>query len=367
MRFHWTIALLCALIAVPAHAIRTSYRNAHPVGWMHLLPTGEQPGWSGNAWTSLELNHANVWNMSFTMRDRRTDKLYTYEADFEQSSAIFELGAPLDENFALTVEIPYANRNGGFLDDFIDQFHQAINGDRFFRHLNDQYSNTFSVKTDGEDRLASEHGQGVGNVKAKLKWWLWKWKSWTPGVCECGFAVSEQIKLPTQSRKFGLSSGTNDYSTLFHLGAPMGDYSAIWATAAFTKLGANETFAEWPRRDWAEMYELAIDWGWGEHFGVLLQARAESPIMNRDHLEFEYSYVDQRGQTAERVASGWNSLTAWRGSQALGLRWRWGEGSQFNFLFVEDWGLGDEDDRGDFLYVNNAPDVAFISQWLFIF
>ena len=332
-----------------------------------MLPVGEAPGWSGAAWFNLELNHANIWNMSFEMTDRRSGKKYTYEADFEQSSAIAEFGFALSERLALTVEVPYANRNGGFLDDFIDQFHQFIRTDRFFRHLNDPFGNSYRIQTEDQDRLATQYGQGVGSTKAKLKWWLAQWRSPTPGVCECGLAISAQAKNPTQARKFGMSSGNKEYTALLHLGVPLGQYSGAWATAGITKLGANETFADWPRRDWQEMYELSLDLGVGPNFGFILQARAESPLFNRDHLEFDYSYSDKKGQTAERIASGWNSLTAWRGSQSLGLRWRWGQGSQINLLVVEDWGIGDEDDRGDALYVNNAPDVAFVSQWHFTF
>lgn len=329
---------------------------------MHLLPVGETPGWSTPAWLNLELNHANVWNKEFTMIDRRTKKEYTYAADFEQSSAIAELGFALNEEMALSFEIPYANRNGGFLDDFIDQFHQLIGSNRFLRHLNEPFGNNFSVQNDGVDRLASKHGQGVGNTKVKFKWWLWKLQSLTPGACECGFALSAQVKFPTQPRKFGLSSGTNDYSVVAHLGFPIGDYGGAWFTSALTKLGDNQTFKDWPMRRWQQMHELTIDLGFGPGFGLMLQGRAESPLMMRDHLDFKYTYTDDDDMKSERIASGWNSLVYWRGSQAFGFRYLWPEGSMINALMMEDWGIGNQDGRSDWLYVNNAPDVAFMVQ-----
>jgi hypothetical protein len=49
------------------------------------------------------------------------------------------------------------------------------------------------------------------------------------------------------------------------------------------------------------------------------------------------------------------------------VRYRWGKGSRLNFLMMEDWGLGDRDDIGEWNYVNDAPDVAFITQWHFVF
>jgi hypothetical protein len=362
--------LLCILFAVltaKAHASRTSFRNAHPIGWMHLLPVGEAPGWSQPQWTNIELNHANIWNGAFEMTDKRTDDVYKYEADYEQSSAILETGWALTDRMSFALEVPYANRNGGFLDDFIDQFHVLIGSNRFLRHLNDDYDNNFSIKTNGTEQLASKHGQGVGAIKAKVKLWLMQWRSPTPGVCDCGFAVSFQSKFPTQRPGIGLSSGHNDYSGLIHAGAPLWKYAGIWATAGWTKLGGNENLNGWPRREWLQMYELSLDLGVGPSFGFILQARTESPILMKEYLTYNYTTTERESQTSERIGSGWNSLVEWRGSQSIGVRWRWGQGSQINFMMVEDWGTGDKDERNDKLYVNNAPDVAFVSQWHFVF
>lgn len=332
-----------------------------------MLPVGESPGWSEPQWLNLEFNHANIWNNAFDMTDRRTGAVYTYEADFEQSSAIVEAGWALSDNLALALEVPYANRNGGFLDDFIDQFHVFIRSNRFLRHLNDTYGNNFSIKNDGQEQLTSQHGQGVGGLKAKAKLWLLKWRSPTPGVCDCGVAVSYQAKFPTQKPGVGLSSGHTDHSGLLHLGVPLWKYVGVWATAGFTRLGANENIPDWPRREWHQMYELTIDLGLSPNLGIFLQGRTESPILMKEHLDYNYTVNDHEGQTAERIASGWNSLVEWRGSQSIGLRWRWGKGSQVNFMMIEDWGLGDKDERNDALYVNNAPDVAFISQLHLVF
>lgn len=364
--FHVLLGVLF-LFSTHARASRTSYRNAHPIAWMHMLPVGETPGWTETAWINFELNHANVWNLDAEFRDKRTHDIYRYQADFEQSSAIFDIGFSLNERWAFSTEVAYANRSGGFLDDFIDQFHTLIGSDRFLRHLNDEYDNSYIVQVDRANRLATEQSQGIGNVKAKLKYWMWKWQSPTPGICDCGFALSAQAKFPTQARKFGLSSGTNDYSGLAHLGAPIFKYSAAWATAGVTKLGPNRTFDGWPRRDWQQMYELSLDLGVNESLGFLMQARAESPFFDPDHMEFQYHYTEPKSRSTERGASGWNSLTAWRGSQSIGMRWRWPGGSQANLLLIEDWGLGDRDNRGEAVYVNNAPDIALISQWHFVF
>jgi hypothetical protein len=367
MRFSRIVVCGLGLWCTQVMATRTSYHNAHPVGWMHLLPVGESPGWTTDNWITLELNHANVWNMEYTMTDKRTRDVYTYKADFEQSSAILNIGHAFSESWAFGFEVPYANRNGGFLDDFIDQFHTLINTDRFLRHLNDPFDNSLVVRNSGRDTLATEHGEGVANVKAKLKWWFLKWRAPSPGACDCGMAVSGQAKFPTQRRQGGLTSGTNDYSVLAHLGVPLWQYAGAWATAGFTKVGRNDNLENWPKREWLQMYELTLDLGFGPSFGLILQARLESPLLMREHLEYNYTYSASDYQSEEKVASGWNSLVEWRGSESLGLRWNFKSGSSVNFMMIEDWGLGNKDNRGDWNYVNNAPDVAFISQWHIVF
>ncbi|MBI2750882.1 MAG: hypothetical protein HYX43_16565, partial [Burkholderiales bacterium] len=220
-----------------------------------------------------------------------------------------ELGQALSPRFAIAVEAPYINHNGGFMDDAVDQFHQFIYSDRFLRDQNPKFGNHFVIQTNGVDRLKSEHAQGVGNLKAKLKYWFGQWKSPSPGSCDCGIAVSVQAKFPMQTRDNGLSSGMNDYSGLLHLGVPINSYSGAWATAAFTKLGANPIFAGWPRREWLQMYELTLIMALGPHLAILLQGRSESPLFSKKDLYFNYTTSGADSQAKERTASAWNSIT----------------------------------------------------------
>jgi hypothetical protein len=61
------------------------------------------------------------------------------------------------------------------------------------------------------------------------------------------------------------------------------------------------------------------------------------------------------------VASGWNALVRWRGSESLGLRYKNRRGNVWQFLIAEDWGVGQYDTK-DNLYTNDSPDVNFIIQ-----
>lgn len=356
------LVLLFGVGAQLAWASKPSYSVAHPVGWMHALPVGETPGWSGRYWINFEASHANIWNNEFEMTDRRNGNIYTYGADFEQTSLVTDIGFAITPRWSFDIVAPFASRGGGALDDFIDQFHMLIGSERFLRNLNNKFSRDFTVESNSQDQFGDKNWTAVGNLVLKSKLWLWQWRGSQNGSCDCGFSVSGQAKLPLSEARSGMSSGHPDYSMLLHLGTPIGKQSGIWATAAFTALGKNDLFKDWPMRRWAQMYELSMDFAFSEHWGILLQGRVESPLMNKNDLDYNYTTSDPLAQTLYRVASGWNSLVSWRGTESFGFRWRSQGGSQINFLMIEDWWFGGQDSRGDHLYVTNAPDVQFTVQ-----
>ncbi|MBX3020961.1 MAG: DUF3187 family protein [Bdellovibrionales bacterium] len=367
MRVIRMIALaIAALTACSALAEVGSYHIAHPVGWMYASPVGEMPGWAGKSWFNMEFSQANIWNQEMSVTDRRTGDIYKFKADYEQSTAVITTGFQLTPSLAFSVEVPYANHNGGFLDDFIDQFHVIGNFDRFMRTENGKFDNSFVIQRNGVNQISSPYAEGVGNIRTKLKLWLLQWNSPTPGACQCGFAVSAQAKFPTQNRREGLTSGRNDYTGTAHLGVPFSGASGAWFTAAVSKNSYNETFSGWPQRQWQQMYELVLRFALDSNFALLITARTESPLFEQKYLKYNYTYTDPVAQDAEREASGWLGLTEWRGSQSAAFVYRWGQGSSVGFSIMEDWGLGDRD-SGSWNYINGSPDVAFITQMHFVF
>jgi hypothetical protein len=366
LRPSW-LALGLTLAGGPARAEFTSVHNAHPLGWTHQSPVGETPGWTNRAWLNLEINQANVWNKEADFVNLDTGRTQTVEADFEQSSAIVDFGFALSPRWALSFEVPYANRNGGFMDATIDQFHLLIGSTRFLRNRFGEFGNHFILEDGGEDRVSVPRAEGVGSVRVKLKRWLWEWRGGGPGACECGFAVSTQVKIPLGPANQGLSSGHVDGSVLAHLGAPIGRASGVWLTAGYSRLGDNQTWAGWPRRRDQRLLELSADFAVYNTFGLVLQVRTESPLMNVNALRFEALSTDSVMVKYERLSTAWNALTYWRSTEAFGVRWRWGRGQQINLLATEDFGTGNRDELGNAFYSNNAPDFALVSQFHLVF
>lgn len=329
-----------------------------------MLPAGETPGWSDKLWVEFELGHANIWNSELKMRNKRTGQEYIYQADFEQTSSFLELGGAINDRTALSLELPYMSRGGGFLDNFIDDFHVLIGSLRFNRPLYPDNQNIFRISTDGEEKLVSLKHGGTQHFKLKLKQWWWKWQSPTKGACDCGFSTGLQVKIPWAQADNGMTSGKVDTTVTAHLGIPIGQASGIWLTSAFSYLPRSDIMKDWPTEKWHKMYELASDWALTKNWIFTFKLRMESPYVDRSSVEI----VDDESYTWEeailnQIASGWNAMVHWRGSQDFGIKYRFDQGDELSLHLIEDWAPGDYEKIDDNFYVNNAPDVAFIFKY----
>lgn len=340
-------------------AAPTSYRLANPITNMHQLPVGEMPGWDNSFWMNTELSLSNVWNAPIQIRNKKTNQELSFAADYEEVMAHLEVGSALSERWAVAIEVPYVSRSGGILDEFIDKFHTYIGSDRFRRQFYDQDTQNINITTNGVSQLNGKPERGSGNTKLKLKHWLIQWKN---NFCPCGLSTSLQSKIPLENHQRGLTSGTADHSATIHLGFPLGQESALWLSSAVTRIGENALFAGWPRREWAQMYEISSALAFNKHWRLIFQARMESPFFNKQHLEIIDASATREERILNRLSSGWNGLVHWRGSQSFGLNYKSSSGSQINMLIIEDWALGNYDEVGDDLYGNNAPDVSFVLQ-----
>lgn len=339
-----------------------SYRQQHPLAWMHALPTGEQPGWSRPWWFNFEVSAGNVWNAPLIMNDKRNGREYQYMADYEQANAIVEFGRGFGEWLAVSLEVPYAYRSGGIMDHVIDAFHVLIGNRRFHRNHYPKYQDIFSVETDGVDYYSEDNlADGISNLRLKLKFWLLHWQGTQKESCPCGVSVSSQTKFPVQDEKLGGTTGDVDQSYLLHVGIPLFSASGLWLTAGYTKLGDNPAMNDWPRKKEILMYEGNFDFSLTQNWGLVMSARAESPFLDIRHLDFYDTSSDPKIMRSNRSASGWNSLVYWRGTESIGVRYRAQGGNLWQLLIAEDWGIGPYDAIDDF-YSNGAADINFIMQ-----
>jgi|FLYM01.1.fsa_nt_gi hypothetical protein len=339
-----------------------SYRSTHPVSWMHGLPNGESPGWSSKKWLIAEVQHANFWNVDMDIRDKRSGDIYSFGADFEQLMIQLESGFQISKKLSFSFSLPVVSRFGGFLDQPLDDWHKFVGADRFRRNQFKRGGNNFSIRKNGEELLGTSQASGLNALNLKLKWWLYQ-KSDVPRPEMQGLALSFQSRLPLRGPQSTLTTGQFESSALLHAGTQLRSWGYVWVTAGMTKLSANPILQGWPTRQWSQLYEGWLEIPLGQKWNLIVQARYQSPLLDKQHLEFQYLTTSEKNQSAERAASGWSGLTAWRGSESLGVRYKIKKSETLTFLFQEDWAFGDNDGRKNFLYVHGAPDVALVAQY----
>ncbi len=354
------------LFSATGRAAWTGPRPVHPLGWMHMLPGGETPGWSSETRLEVGSNVANIWNAPLTLLNAQNSKTLTYAADFEQVSTYVEKGFAVTPWFAMSIEGAYAHRHGGGLDRFIDDFHVDIDSHRFRRQYYDTNKSYFQATSDGVGKFTSESSSGLSNWKLKLKVWPVQLRQ-PNSNCPCGIGFSAQIKFPGTNSYRGLSSGHTDISGLVHVGIPLGVDSRFFLTTGVTTLGDNPAFADWPRRRAILMFDSSLDLNISGGFGLLLHAHAGSPLIDQTPLAITYPEYADPNYKEQRLSTGWNSLVFWRIYESLGLRWRSKGGTQISLMFTEDLGINDYDEVGDWLYVNNSPDIMATAHLLIPF
>ncbi|OFZ18903.1 MAG: hypothetical protein A2Z20_12400 [Bdellovibrionales bacterium RBG_16_40_8] len=359
----FSMAILLIVSAYPTFAdAPPSYRQQHPLAWMHGLPTGEQPGWSKPWWFNFEISNGNIWNAPLIMNDKKTGKQYKYTADFEQAHAIIELGRSIGQLLGISLEIPYAYRSGGLMDSTIDSFHVLIGNRRYLRNWYPKFKNIYSVKTDDVEYYSEDHlGDGVANLRLKIKLWFIRWLGKEKNSCPCGVAISSQTKFPVRDKKYAGTTGDIDQSVLLHMGVPLFSASSMWFTGGITYLGDNPSMKDWPRFKKIILYEGNFDFALTQTWGLILSARAESPFLDISRLEYFDTATSEKVISSNRAASGWHGLVHWRGTQSIGMRYRGPGGNLWQFVIAEDWGIGPYDGM-DNIYSNNAPDINFIMQ-----
>jgi hypothetical protein len=329
-----------------------------PIGWMHELPSGDFPGWTAPSWVSAEYSVSNIWNIPMDFINTKTGKTLHYFADFEQQDVITEMGFQLAPKFALIIEVPYAWRDGGSLDRFLDWWHRTWGANRFEREIFPQDQSIFQVQTNGLNQLTTPSASGFSNIRLKAKYWAIK--SGEPDQCACGLGAEASVKVPVDSSRDGLTSGSLDFSFMLHGGIPVGKLSAIELTAGMNVVPVNVVFADWPRNTVLQLFEASGDFDVGKKFGVIAQIRAESPFMDRDSLTIHDAVaVTHENFLEDRLSSAYNGLVYWRIHETLGVRYKFNNHDVIALGGTEDGGPGDLDETGDTLYGNNSPDILF--------
>ncbi len=179
-----------------------SVRNQNPVYLQNLglTPRRAEPLANGTLETRIDSAYSNMY-------EAQSSKTSSMDFDMELWRLALNMDYGVRNDMEVGIEIPMLHFNGGFLDRFIQEFHNFFhlpNGGRE-NVPNGRFSYRFS--SGGRDLLNySDMGLGLGDISFHVKNQLlgedddWPDLSW--------FA---EIKLPTGKKSRGLGSGAMDF------------------------------------------------------------------------------------------------------------------------------------------------------------
>lgn len=137
-----------------------------------------------------------------------------YVADMELWRTAFNFRYGFTENLDVSLELAFLSQFGGFLDGFIDGYHNTFgfpNGGREFRSQNDF---AFSLSQDGNSIFSYDQQRlGVSDSTLRFKYNLSKMFS----LKKIKLATALAVKFPVGEKNAGLSSGHFDFGMSFFL------------------------------------------------------------------------------------------------------------------------------------------------------
>ena len=201
--------LLAPLYSAEAAEVR-AFHNVNQLPFKQIFglpsldnaPLTEAGQWRVNAIT----NFSNTYNISAAAHDQMVNDVETF-----RGSLIVSYG--LRENWQLSIEVPYVRHDGGFLDDFIYNWHDFFSMPQNGRTKDnsDQLQISY-LSGSGSSFEMSDSGSGLGDIRLNSAYTRpWKNRS---------LIFSTELKLPTGDYDKLTGSGGNDLSVGLMLNDP---------------------------------------------------------------------------------------------------------------------------------------------------
>ena len=319
LRILASVLLFSAVSCWPAWGVELTpfaVRNILPPTLVHGLATAEPARLNAPGRLSARLG----FDLANTSTDNRSGD-ETILMDGQTTVATLGLRYGIADRLQLGIDLPWVRHSGGFLDNFISNFHDLFgmpNGDRDKRPDNEL---NYSYPEDtGEGFLVDDTVSGPGDVRMLLAW------QWLDSE-QLAASLHGSVKAPTGDANDLTGSEAWDASLALSM---QRDFSlsrgeaAIWGGVGATWLGDGEVLKDMAE-DWAVSGWLGTGWSPLDWLALKLQFDANSALYD--------SNLDQLGDTALILTLG----------GTLGL----GEHTSL------DLGVGED------LSINASPDVIF--------
>lgn len=266
----WFLMIWCVFLLVSADASAAPgqgplrVRNYHPPHLMFLMPAPAAP-WDGKA-GEWELTPGVAYAASFVNED---SERWRTVIDLEMTVLEFGLTAGLSRRLSLGAEVRFASMSGGFLDGFLEDFHDAFGLPNYGRELRPKNEFLYFIEKDGEQWLESEFG-GLHLVDPSLSLEYLLTDRGDPRGPEGRFtaSLSYALKLPLGDETAGFGSGELDH----RVAAPLrwiGDPFALYLVPSFSILSDPDTLGADIRVRNVFGTFLSAEWAFARHWSVL--------------------------------------------------------------------------------------------------
>lgn len=181
------------------------------------------------------------------------------------------------------LKIPYIVQGGGFLDGFIENYHDAFGFPQGGRDQAPHNRLLYTYRRDGVEKLHfSSSGGGIGDVRLSSSFQLIEHRDMEEGI-----TLNAGIKLPTGESDQLRGSGSTDFSLWLSGGTSNHDTTGTWTTygaAGLLLMNQGDVLPD-QQKSWAGFGSLGVGWAPLTWLAFKVQADAHTSFFSDSDLE----------------------------------------------------------------------------------
>jgi hypothetical protein len=240
--------------------------------------------------------------------------------DGETYVATLGMNRGLSNGWSVGLDIPVVSHQGGFLDGFIDNWHDWFGLDSFDRGDTPEDQLSFRYRAaDGSGIDLAEDASGVGDIVLRVARQLGE----TPGAA----ALTIDLKLPTGDADELTGSGGTDLAVALQGRRQYAKRSTLYGGVGVAFLEKGEVLEDL-QKEWAASASLGFSWQGFSKVALKVQLDAQSAI-------YENTEIEQLSEFAMQLSLGGSVKVGKRGVLDIAIiedEWKAGASPDFGFL-----------------------------------
>jgi hypothetical protein len=235
------------------------------------------------------------WGSAALVQSSGTESLLV---DAETKEFRLALERRINDRWSLALHVPYRQLNGGSLDSFIDNWHDAFGLSEGARPYMPRDRLALRYRRDGQTRLDTQHAaSGLGDASALLSYQL----AATP---KTAFRTALGVKAPTGEDHWFTSSGSVDVSAIAAVEHALNERWSIRGQGALTWLGDGDLMLA-KQRDFIWSAHGAVSWQATRRIELIAQLDSHQGVYRDTEISFLDDALALSLGGAIHLDSGW--------------------------------------------------------------